>query len=223
MAEKYVILGTAHGENVAGKRSPDGRFREYEFSRRVVAAVKTKLEAKGNKVFVDMPEAKVPMPQSAELSKRVAIVNGLCKKYGAGNCVYVSIHVDAAGSGKEWKTAGGWTAYTSVGKTKADALAECLYDAAEKYLFVYADYMAFAKKLGAYDAKQKPIRIDKSDGDRDKEANFYVLRKTACPAVLTENLFQDNRADVDFLQSEDGFNAIVGLHVEGIDKYLKGN
>ena len=32
-------------------------------------------------------------------------------------------------------------------------------------------------------------------------AGFYVLRKTVCPAVLTENLFQDNHADVELLSS----------------------
>ena len=52
------------------------------------------------------------------------------------------------------------------------------------------------------------------------EARFYILVKTKCPAVLTESLFQDNKADVAFLLSDEGKNAITKLHVEGIIKYL---
>ncbi len=46
------------------------------------------------------------------------------------------------------------------------------------------------------------------------------LRNTACPAVLTENLFQDNERDVDYLLSAQGRKAIADLHVDGIIKYL---
>ena len=35
----------------------------------------------------------------------------------------------------------------------------------------------------------KKIRKDNSDGDPDKEYNFYILKHTQCPAVLTENFF----------------------------------
>ena len=42
----------------------------------------------------------------------------------------VSIHCNAAGNGSDWMIARGWEAWTSVGKTKADKLATCLYDAA---------------------------------------------------------------------------------------------
>lgn len=218
-----IILGTAHDAATSGKRSPDGKFREYKYSREICAAVKAKLEAQGYTVYIDCPEDNVASTQNAELVKRVKFVNDMCYKYGTANCIYVSIHNDAAGSGSKWMTAGGWTAYTSVGKTNADKLAECLYDAAETHLKPYVEYMAAGKQIGAYDAKQKPFRIDMSDGDRDKEANFYVLKNTKCPAVLTENLFQDNKADVDFLLSDNGRQAIINLHAEGIIKYVISN
>lgn len=48
-----------------------------------------------------------------------------------------------------------------------------------------------------------------------------MTRDTACPAVLTENLFQDNREDVDFLLSEEGKQAITKLHVDSIIQYIK--
>ena len=220
MTEKIIILGTAHGKNVGGKRSPDGKFREYQFSRSIVGQIKTRLEAKGLRVFVDMMEGEVPLPQTAELKERVKFVNDLCDKYGAGNCLYVSVHVNAAASTGTWNKAGGWTAYTSRGKTRADKLATHLYEAAQKHLAQYAAAMEDCKKTGKYDIRQKPFRTDYSDGDADKEAGFYVLTKTKCPAVLTENLFMDNKSDVAFLNSECGVNAIVGLHVDGILAFL---
>ena len=59
-----------------------------------------------------------------------------------------------------------------------------------------------------------------SDGDPDWEENFYILQKTKCPAVLTENFFQDNKDDVDFLLSPDGKKKVIQVHVDGIIKYL---
>ena len=38
---------------------------------------------------------------------------------------------------------------------------------------------------------------------------------------MTENLFQDNMEDVDFLLSEEGKKSIVETHVIGIINYLK--
>ena len=96
---KVVILGTAHGVNTPGKCSPDKKFREYRFSREVINDLKPKLEALGLKVYIDITQDEVPLPPVAELSQRCRIVNSICAKHGTKNCVYVSIHVNAAGSG----------------------------------------------------------------------------------------------------------------------------
>ena len=219
-----VILGTAHGRNVAGKRSPDGKFQEWAYSREIVGRLRAELAEQDElvDVFVDILAATVPLPQQAELTRRVRYVNQLCAHRHTERCIYVSIHVDAAGSG-EWKNAGGWTAYTSPGQTLSDILATYLYEAAEKHLAGYAAKMEEGKKKGLYGSNQKPFRKDTSDGDPDKEANFYVLVRTKCAAVLTENLFQDNKADVAFLTSEEGKKAIVALHKEAILRFAEHN
>ena len=59
-----------------------------------------------------------------------------------------------------------------------------------------------------------------SDGDRDWEEDFYILRKSWCPAVLTENFFMDCKTDLAYLQSAEGKRAVVTTHVEGILEYL---
>ena len=67
------------------------------------------------------------------------------------------------------------------------------------------------------------IRTDMSDGDRDWEEDFYILRKSWCPAVLTENFFMDNYSDLEYLQSQAGKQAVVDTHVEGIVEWLEMN
>lgn len=218
---KVVILGTAHGKNVGGKRSPDNSLEEYRYSREIVNRLRTALEARGCVVYVDMPEDVVPLPQQQELRLRCSYVNNLCKKYGKDKCLYVSIHVNAAGGEGKWMLAGGWCVYTSKGTTVSDNLAERLYEAAEKHLSGYAEIMEEGKKDGSYSSKQTPIRTDKSDGDKDMEADFFVLKHTACAAVLTENLFMDNKRDVSFLLSEKGKQSIVALHRDGILNFIE--
>lgn len=100
-------------------------------------------------------------------------------------------------------SAHGWSCYTSRGKTRADSLAGCLYFAASECL-----------------PDDIRLRKDMSDGDEDFEEDFWMLRRSACPAVLTENLFMDNREDVKFLLSARGKQAIIDLHVNGIVYYL---
>ena len=100
--------------------------------------------------------------------------------------------------------ASGWEVYTSRGKTKADRLADCLCAAALQNL------------------QDIRIREDWTDGDADKEADFYILKHTKCAAVLTENLFMDNYRDYSILMSEEGIRKIVQLHVEGIINYIQG-
>lgn len=194
-----VILGTAHGSNTPGKRSPDGRLREYKWSREICATVEAELKAKGYNVITDLKQDYEP-----SLAARVQIVNNLCAKYGAANCCYVSIHINAAGMGDKWMDASYWTVWTSRGQTKGDKLATCIWNAANELL----------------PNKQK-VKADWKDGDADYEENFYVLRKTACPACLTENLMQDNKADVEWLLSDEGKRIFTYIHVRGIINYIK--
>ena len=65
------------------------------------------------------------------------------------------------------------------------------------------------------------IRTDMSDGDMDWEEGFYILRKSWCPAMLTENFLMDNHSDLEYLQSRAGKQAVVDTHVEGIVEYIE--
>ena len=65
------------------------------------------------------------------------------------------------------------------------------------------------------------MRFDYTDGDPDQEASFYILRHTSCAAALTENGFMDCQRSCDFLLSDEGKDAIVQLHVDGIASYVR--
>jgi N-acetylmuramoyl-L-alanine amidase len=53
-----------------------------------------------------------------------------------------------------------------------------------------------------------------------KTANFHVLRETAMPAVLTENLFIDRAADAALLKRADFRHAIATGHANGIANFF---
>lgn len=211
-----ILIDNGHGIDTPGKRSPDNSLREYKWAREIAERIVTDLKQKGYDA-----ERIVTEENDISLSERCRRVNAYCNKFGAKNILLVSIHCNAAGADGKWKTAGGWCAYTTQGHTQSDLLSNFLYKAAEEELSEYIRQFPERKNSGDYDKYQKPIRTDYSDGDPDYEARFYILQNTLCPAVLTESLFQDNRADVKYLLSEGGKNSIVNLHVNGILNYIK--
>lgn len=194
-----ILIDTGHGENTPGKRSPDGKFREYLYVREIADQVVAQLRQRGYDA-----ERIVMEFSDVALAERAKRVNEVCGRLGTKNVILVSIHINAAGNG-EWMNAKGWSCYTSIGQTKADKLADCFYQVAEEQ---------FAGRK---------LRKDLTDGDPDWEAGFYMLKKTKCPAVLTENFFMDNKDDVAYLVSPEGRNAVVATHVEAIIKYIQSN
>jgi len=212
---KVILFGTAHLENpwIPGKLSPDKSFQEAVFSRELAKDLAVIMQSYGFISLVDYPGLAPDginikaFPnnwedqQMAELNFRVKKVNELVKQYGKDNVIYVSLHNNASGNG-QWMKARGWEVYTSPGKTKSDILATCMWNAAKNYL-----------------GDLTTMRSDWSDGDPDKEAKFFVLTKTKCPAVLVENLFMDNKDDLRVLTGDVGFMLIERTIVEGILNY----
>ena len=188
-----LFIDNGHGLMTAGKRSPDGLFREPFYNREIAKRVVSDLRDRG----LDA-ELLVPENDDISLAERVRRVNAACFLLGNMVC----IHVNAAGNGSKWLNATGWSAYTCKGHTESDKLAECLCQAAIKNF------------------PGRRIRTDMSDGDMDWEEGFYILRKSLCPAVLTENFFMDSRSDLEYLQSRAGKQAIIDTHTEGITEYL---
>ncbi len=216
MKKIVELYDNGHGIDTAGKCSPDKSLREYQKARALVRDIVAKRKAMGYDARILVPEDK-----DISLTERCRRVNAICNQYGRENVILVSVHCNAAGGDGKWKTAGGWCVYTSPGQTKSDVLATSIWNAAQESLNPYKERFKVLQAQGAYDKHQTPIRADWADGDPDYEARFAVLTGTKCAAVLTESLFQDNKADVDFLLSKEGHNAIVDLHVNGVENYIK--
>lgn len=92
MKKITIILDAAHGEETTGKRSPDGRFREYRWSREIISKLKHKLQSLGYEVFESNSTNK-----EIGLDKRVQNTN----KIARSNKIFISIHSDAAGNGSD--------------------------------------------------------------------------------------------------------------------------
>ena len=193
----YVLIDAGHGIETPGKRSPDGRFREYYWNRQVADILQGELRLLGINCDQVVTET-----NDVPLTTRAARVNRMCKAVGKDNVLLLSIHANAAGMGDKWMNAQGWSCYTSPGQTDADRAAECLYDAFEH---------AFPDRR---------IRKDMTDGDRDFEAYFTVLTKTQCPAVLLENFFYDNREECRWLLEETTKIRIARTIARGVLDYI---
>ena len=200
----WVLLDNGHAKSTPGKRSPkfeDGRqFFEYEFSRDIVKRIAAELEKLNIPYKIVTPEVDTDIA----LSTRANRVNRYCSKFGKDNCLLISVHANAAGDGKKWMNGRGWSVWTTKGKTKSDKYADIFYKEAEKLLPLYG----------------MTLRKDLTDGDYDYESNFTILYKSWCPAILTENLFQDNKIDCEFLMSDKGRDIITQIHVNAIKQIV---
>lgn len=191
-----ILIDNGHGVDTAGKRSPDGSLREYKYAREIAGRIVSELRKQGFDA-----ERIVTEENDINLRERCQRVNAICNRLGTKNVILVSVHCNAAGNGSQWMNARGWSAHVSLNaSTQSKAFARSLIKVAENE----------GLKVRKY-AHQVPYW----------EQNLAICRDTNCPAVLTENLFQDNKEDVAFLLSEAGKETIVSLHVKGIINYLK--
>lgn len=189
-----IIIDNGHGRDTAGKRSPDGRLLEYAYAREIAVRLERELKARGYDAQRIVPEGNdISLKERCNRANRIYVAAG--KK-----AILVSIHCNAAGADGKWHDARGWSAYVSRNASKKSKELACrLIDAAETQ----------GLKVRRY-SQNEPYWTQ----------NLAICRDTNCPAVLTENLFQDNREDVDYLLSEKGKQTIVELHMNGIMEYL---
>lgn len=189
-----VLIDNGHGENTPGKRSPDGRLREWAYTREIADRVVFELRKKG----IDA-ERIVKEDTDVPLSERCRRANAIYKETGK-KAILISIHCNAAGSGASWMNAKGWSVFVSNNASaRSKSLATSLCEVAESLNLVVRR-----------PAPKQPFW----------QQNLAICRDTNCPAILTENFFQDNREDIEYLLSREGKDAIVRIHVEGIIKYL---
>jgi N-acetylmuramoyl-L-alanine amidase len=117
-----------------------------------------------------------------------------------GADVFVSIHCNAATN----PAARGIEAWTTPGQSPADPLADRLL-------------AAFGRAFPT-----EPMRLDKSDGDGDKESKFHVLVHTHAPAVLVEMGFITYPPTETAMRTTQWISTAAGAVVTGIDNWIHG-
>lgn len=202
--QKYLpILDPGHGGAVNGVYYTPvnhGRFIEHGgetymegvFTRKVAAAAMQKF-SEGDIAAVNI----VTEPFDVTLSERVERYNAIARHLKGGypyprypskreepelTPYLFSIHTNGGG-GK------GVECYTSPGDTGSDALATIALDVAKEWL---------STEVAKYGVDMV-VRSDWSDGDKDKEARFTVLKRTVGPAILFEYFFSDRVQEFAFL------------------------
>ena len=190
-----LLFDPGHGtrEYTAGKRSPDDTLYEGEWAREMVDRLISACTGLGIGCVNLVPEA-----EDIGRMERVKRAKEYIKK--GYNCYYISVHINAAKNDSLWHGATGFSVYVSKNASgKSITLAKNIYEAAYDF--------------GLQGNRSVP---------REKvwRANYDVLYYTPCPAILTENLYMDNRVECEYLKSETGKETICNYHLIGICKTL---
>lgn len=164
--DKLILLDAGHGIDTPGKRSPIWDDYEQLFEWEFNRDLARLIASECEALDIDVVRV-VTESYDVPLSERCKRINALARER---DCILFSIHANAGGGT-------GFEVFTTKGETGADAIATGLIAQLEK------------------DFPEIKMRKDFSDGDPDKEADFYILKHTICPAVLVENLFMDNESD----------------------------
>lgn len=115
---KKVCLDPGHGVETAGKRSPDGTYREYEFALDMAYRIKSLLERHGVEVTLTRwNEHDVSLADRAKISNAIKDLD-----------LFVSLHSNAAGSGAKWMTARGLLVYAYVTDSRSTRVAQYILD-----------------------------------------------------------------------------------------------
>ena len=186
-----ILIDNGHGKETSGKRSPDGRLKEYAYTREIADRVVIELQNEGIDAMRIVPEE-----NDVTLSERVKRVNAFGKE-----AILISIHCNAMGSGAGWMPANGCSVLVGNNASK--------------------NSRRLARQLAQAALNRKVKVRRPSPQDLYWTANLYICQKTNCPAVLVENFFQDNKEDVEYLLSEEGKLCVTNILLEGITNYLK--
>ncbi len=191
-----VILDNGHGVNTPGKRSPvwsDGtQLLEWEYTRNIVKYITPILDSCKISYTILVPET-----VDLSLTDRVIRANKVYKANTDKKVYLVSIHGNAADN----KNANGIEVFTSKGTTLSDKIVPIFYKELEKLGWV-----------------MRPTSKTKLD----KEEDFYIIKNTICPAILTENGFYTNEKECKLMLKKEIQQKIAELHANAI-KYIEDN
>lgn len=193
-----VILDAGHGGMIdgeyqtAGKRSPVWDDGSQYFEGVGNREIVSKLTAKLNDKGIEVFNAN-DSEKDMKLSERVSIINKEIKSNPDKKFIGISVHSNAFRDGR----ANGWSVHISGG---------CSIDS-----LIMADLSSNQMKVEFPDHVLRGVKTN----------NFYILKNTICPFVLTENFFMTNEKECkEILMTKEGQDKIVKLHFDFICEFL---
>ena len=172
---KTIILDCAHGINVAGKQSPCGLFKEYEWSRYIQYRIAELLKVK------EIPFVLVPEKNN---DREIGLLNRVQRFNKIDNAFVFSLHSNAHGNGNNWTNARGVENFNYLNSKLSKPYNEKIYNAVKDN---------FPNINGSFNYNTFWRGV--------KEAKFTVLTSKH-PSVLFEWLFMTNKDDLALLQDE---------------------
>lgn len=192
--KRWVSTGEASGGENGADASIEPSFYEWKWNREYSKVLMGELMLRGYRVFLTV-EGEEP---DKALAKRVEFANNL-KEYNRNmHCLYISLHVDAS----ENTRAHGLSVWTTKGFTNSDVL---------------ADYIIESIKPTGYKVRLSSPK----QHEKDYEANFYVIKNAAMPAVLIEHGFMTNKEDRALLRQESTKTMLADATADGVDAYCR--
>ncbi len=195
MSKYCYLIDAGHGGMIdgvyqtSGKRSPkyEGKTLIYEgVNNRINAELLIEEFKRKNIKYEYLTDT----DDDISLALRVKRANELSAKK---KCIYISIHSNAAGNGMDWANAKGISVHIAKSHSSTtDKFSSVLYDE------IKSEFQGLTKYRG--------IRLN----------DFYVVRKTNCPAVLCEYGFHDNLEEAKLMLTDDWRERLVNSIVNAI-------
>jgi len=193
-----VILDAGHGGMIdgeyqtSGKRSPIWNDGSQYFEGVGNRQIVSKLTAKLKDKKINVFNAN-PTEKDMSLKNRVKLINDKIKSNNDSEFIGISVHSNAFTS----PMANGWEVFTanqcSIDSLVLSSLSSEKFDAEFPYIL----------NRGV------------------KKSDFYILKNTICPFILTENLFHTNEKECkEILMTKKGQDKIVNYHLEFICKFI---
>lgn len=190
---KKIFIDAGHSKSDSGAVGKHGT-KERDITLAVSLKVSNYLHSSGFEVGMSRKDSNDNLPSnvSKDLIKRVQMSNDF--KADA----FVSLHCNAATN----PNAKGFEIFTTPGQNNSDVLATKIHSRVKT---------AFPNLV---------YREDISDGDPDKEAQFYVIRYAKSPATLVEMLFISNPDEEKMLNDPTFQDKMAFAIAQGIGDYF---
>jgi len=193
-----LIFDPAHGKNVVGKQSPDGKFKEYIWSRQMIRRIIKSFGTMALPFAIESPF--LGTIDEPGLRRRWARYNFIDKMYD--NTLVLSLHTDAFKG--QWWDGTGFSFFTSRENNQSDKLAEILATA------IHQDMPEERiRKRTPYDvSKDKNFTVIAGYPNKQKPATYH--------AILIENGFMDSTEDIIKLTDDKWNKRLADAYVIGI-------